>query len=175
MAQAETEDRRVARTRAAINQAFLDLVAERPYDEISVADVIERANIGRSTFYQHFSNKDDLLAAVMEGGFLALSQAVGEGPHTKFLTDWLTIFWQNRRAQKILLLGPTRQFISRRLAERIEERLSRKPRAAPIPNALLAAQIAEGQLGLICAWVTGRTPASPEALAEAIKTAANVY
>jgi|SRR5579871_1132251 len=53
-------DRRVARTRGALHQALLSLILEKGYEAISVEDVCERANIGRSTFYAHFTGKDDL-------------------------------------------------------------------------------------------------------------------
>lgn len=53
-------DRRVARTRHALHQALLSLIIEKGYDAITVEDICERANIGRSTFYAHFTSKDDL-------------------------------------------------------------------------------------------------------------------
>ena len=53
-------DRRVARTRGTLHQALLSLILEKGYEAISVEDICERANIGRSTFYAHFANKDDL-------------------------------------------------------------------------------------------------------------------
>ena len=57
----ETMDRRALRTRRSLHQALLQLIFERDYDEISVADIAEAANVGRSTFYAHFTDKDDLL------------------------------------------------------------------------------------------------------------------
>ncbi|WP_415855113.1 TetR/AcrR family transcriptional regulator [Sinomonas sp. G460-2] len=62
-----TEDRRIRRTRAALTQALLALMAERPYEAITVQDVIDRADVGRSTFYAHFSDKDDLLDESLAG------------------------------------------------------------------------------------------------------------
>lgn len=53
-------DRRVARTRGSLHQALLSLILEKGYEAISVEDICERANIGRSTFYAHFTSKDDL-------------------------------------------------------------------------------------------------------------------
>jgi len=53
-------DRRVTRTRAALHHALLRLIIERGYDAISVQDICDAADIGRSTFYAHYTGKDDL-------------------------------------------------------------------------------------------------------------------
>ena len=54
-------DRRQRKTRAAIYRAFEDLMAEMHYSAVTVVQIIERADIGRSTFYAHFETKEDLL------------------------------------------------------------------------------------------------------------------
>lgn len=56
-------DKRIARTRALLSQALLDLGAEQGVDAIDVGDLIEAAGIGRSTFYAHFNSKQDFLVA----------------------------------------------------------------------------------------------------------------
>jgi AcrR family transcriptional regulator len=53
-------DRRVARSREMLHQALLSLIIEKGYEEITVEEICERANVGRSTFYAHFTSKDDL-------------------------------------------------------------------------------------------------------------------
>jgi AcrR family transcriptional regulator len=53
-------DRRVARTRAMLQKAHLSLILERGYDAVTVDDICEAADVGRSTFYGHYSGKDDL-------------------------------------------------------------------------------------------------------------------
>jgi AcrR family transcriptional regulator len=58
-------DRRVTRTRKALKEALTDLILEAGYETTTVQDVIDRANIGRSTFYAHFIDKDDLLMAIL--------------------------------------------------------------------------------------------------------------
>ena len=56
----QTEDRRVQRTQKSLRDALIALILEKHYDTISVQDIIDRANVGRSTFYLHFRDKEDL-------------------------------------------------------------------------------------------------------------------
>ncbi len=56
-------DRRVARTHDALRAALIALILERGWDQTSVQDVCDRANVGRSTFYEHFDNKEKLLVS----------------------------------------------------------------------------------------------------------------
>ncbi|BEK90857.1 TetR/AcrR family transcriptional regulator [Nocardia seriolae] len=58
---AVSPDRRVRRTRMALHRALIELMQQRPYARITVQDIIDRADIGRSTFYAHYQDKDDLL------------------------------------------------------------------------------------------------------------------
>lgn len=55
-------DRRIVRTRELLFDALLDLMIEKGYEAITVQDLINKANIGRSTFYAHFQDKDHLLS-----------------------------------------------------------------------------------------------------------------
>ncbi|HEY8473361.1 MAG TPA: TetR/AcrR family transcriptional regulator [Natronosporangium sp.] len=54
-------DRRVRRTKALLRSALLELIQEKGYDRLTVQDIIDRADVGRSTFYAHFRDKEDLL------------------------------------------------------------------------------------------------------------------
>src|SRR5262245_65774233 len=56
-------DRRVRRTRELLRVALLELIQEQGYDRITVQDILDRADIGRSTFYAYYRDKDDLLRA----------------------------------------------------------------------------------------------------------------
>lgn len=62
----EREDRRVRRTRRALQEALRDLMLQKPYDRITVQDVLDRADVGRATFYAHFRDKDALLMSEFE-------------------------------------------------------------------------------------------------------------
>ena len=54
-------DRRVQRTRQLLQDELVSLILEKGYQKITIQDIIDRANVGRSTFYSHYRDKDDLL------------------------------------------------------------------------------------------------------------------
>jgi AcrR family transcriptional regulator len=62
-------DRRVRRTRDALGDALVGLMHEKPFDAITVQNVLERAGVGRSTFYAHYRDKDDLFLSDVEDFF----------------------------------------------------------------------------------------------------------
>jgi AcrR family transcriptional regulator len=59
-------DRRIRRTRRELHDALIGLILERGWDEVSVQDVCARADVGRSTFYVHFTDKEELLLSGFE-------------------------------------------------------------------------------------------------------------
>lgn len=71
-------DARVRRTRDALGDALVALMQEKPFDTITVQDVLDRANVSRSTFYSHYSDKDDLLMSDAEEFFEAISMALSQ-------------------------------------------------------------------------------------------------
>jgi AcrR family transcriptional regulator len=56
-----SEDRRVRKTRIALREALVELTLEKGYDAVTVGEIAERADVGRTTFYAHFTDKDNLL------------------------------------------------------------------------------------------------------------------
>ena len=59
-------DRRVERTEQLLRSALLELIEEKGFESLTVQDIIDRANIGRATFYTHFDNKEDLLISGLD-------------------------------------------------------------------------------------------------------------
>ena len=62
----KTIDRRIQRTRQLIQDSLMELILEKGYDTLTVQDIIDRANVGRSTFYVHFPGKEELLLSVFD-------------------------------------------------------------------------------------------------------------
>ena len=59
-------DRRVERTQQLLRGALVSLIREKGFEALTVQDIIDRANVGRATFYSHFDNKEDLLVSGFE-------------------------------------------------------------------------------------------------------------
>jgi AcrR family transcriptional regulator len=61
-------DLRIRRTRERLGAALIALIEEKPIDNVTVREVLDRAEVGRSTFYLHYQDKNDLLVSQMENG-----------------------------------------------------------------------------------------------------------
>jgi AcrR family transcriptional regulator len=72
------DDARVRRTRMQLGTAFLNLILEKPVREVTVQDVLDRAGVGRSTFYLHYRDIDDLLLSQLEMFCEAMSNALSD-------------------------------------------------------------------------------------------------
>src|SRR5512138_2534119 len=71
---AKTPDRRVQRTQQLLQTALISLIQEKGFEALSVQEIIDRANVGRATFYTHYDNKEDLLESGFEGLLMTLRE-----------------------------------------------------------------------------------------------------
>jgi AcrR family transcriptional regulator len=99
-------DRRVLRTHRTLPEALIQLIRERGWDEITVQDVCQRADVGRSTFYVHFADKEELLVSGFGDLRKHLRQQVA-GEKAKPLGFALALFQHAREYQLVYraLLG----------------------------------------------------------------------
>ena len=170
---ATKEDRRIQRTRGAVHEAFTRLVFEgRRYDRIKVADLIERAGVGRSTFYEHYRNKHDVLAETIRYPFAPLADAVGVGFDIRALRASLLHFREHASQARAIFGGSARRPVARVLAAMIEERLQarakRRGMTAAIPIRITSIAIADAQLAAISAWLAGEIACDVAVLAQTL-------
>ncbi len=166
MTRAETDlDRRTLRTRTAVQDAFIRLMFGGRYDRISTAALIAEAGIGKSTFYEHYRSKDDVLVAVIDPLFIPLAEAaVGRGGLIP-LRAILDHIWEQRALGRALFEGATLVRLQRKLAGMIEERLEATSTVQGVPHGLTARAGAAAQLTALRAWLTGEVACSSHDLA----------
>lgn len=162
-------DRRIQKTLSALRDAFFELVLSQSYDEISVSDIIEKANVGRSTFYQHFKSKDDILVASMFYPLSNLSTAIEFEDPTDTLIGLMEHFWENRQFAPRIFGGSARKHVVASLTDMMEAKLntltSSNGLPIGIPVRLAAHQLAESQLVIIIDWLTGKAKSDPQSMA----------
>lgn len=168
---ADTEtafDRRPEKTRTAIFSAFLELLFDRPYGQVTIAAIVDRANVGRSTFYEHFTGKDDLLRRGLAGPLSIIAASVKPDARPGDLIDTLKHFRENQRIARVLLQTAARQSFTRVLAAEIETALEGLRPLSRMPSSLVAAQIGAALQAILEPWILGQVPATAETLAEAL-------
>lgn len=166
-------DPRARRTRKAILDAFVGLVLDRRYDAIRAMDIVAAADVGRSTFYEHFRSKDEVLVAAAEPILQTLASAALNRASTPQVRATLEHVWQQRNFARRILDGRTGQKLQDRLAAMIAARLD--PGAPDgVPAAMPAMAAAAAQLTMLRLWVTGAVACPAAALAPRIRACARL-
>jgi AcrR family transcriptional regulator len=128
-------DRRIGRTRRRLKEALLELIQERGYDEITIRDITERADVGRSTFYSHFDSKEDLLFSGFDHWLLSLvhSHAPPDAAGLRFSLPLLRHVRSQKRFVQATIVGGRESAIRRTsmdlMARMIQVELARHPRS----------------------------------------------
>lgn len=174
MAADRTLDRRAQRTRRLLGDALTALMQIKPYEKITVQDISDRANVGRSTFYAHYEGKDSLLSANFEWLVDQLSQGweAQAPPAALFpVAEFLAHVRQHRVLYEALTRGRGLEFFATRgqavIARRMEQRLERLCAEAPppaLPLPVLANFAAGALLALLRWWLDSKRPYQPEQL-----------
>ncbi len=121
-------DRRVRRTRELLRSALLSLILEKGYERVTVRDIIDRADVGRSTFYAHFRDKDDLFLAgfdefrrLFEPPGSLMDSATTGGMHLWPSARLFEHFWDYRTVWKAMAGKQGSNLVKRHLHELLSE------------------------------------------------------
>ncbi len=161
-------DKRVDRTRSALEQSFNEIFLSEGYEMTTPARVAEAAQVGRSTFYEHFDGQEGLLEKRLLKVLLPLSDTTASDATPGDLEPLLRHFWDNRVIVRGLLGGRARAVTLRALTALIEERIRVQRMGSAVPLRLIAVHIAGGQLALLEEWLSGRHHCSTPDLARVI-------
>ncbi|MDG5788986.1 TetR/AcrR family transcriptional regulator [Evansella sp. AB-P1] len=160
-------DRRVWKTRQAIHDALSSLMEEKKYSKITIQEIIDRANVGRSTFYSHFATKDELLFSSVEDLLEILNQYIKsyiehdeENPRLISVVDFFEHIQENSKIMKGLLKSEGGDLFFEKVEaywnDGIEEYLQSKlpkGKAPKVPIKILSNHISSTLLSLLKWWV----------------------
>jgi AcrR family transcriptional regulator len=159
-------DRRVARTRGALIDAYNRLFLGRRRGPFRVAEVVSEAEIGRSTFYEHYRGIDDIFLEALKRPFAALADGAAGTGDAALLEPVLAHFWENRQRGREALGGRLGERVARLLADMVEERIAGA--AFSLPPRLAARTLAEAGLAPLRSWIAGEATATAAQLSAAI-------
>jgi len=170
------QDRRSLRTYHLVNSAMMELLSETPYDAITVQDILDRANIGRSTFYAHYYDKEDVLASITEQMLDLFSQGMQQAEAGPELLPGLELFRHAKQMHQQLhillkgqsgavLLKTAQALLSKNIEQNLASALSEK-RSPSVPLVVVAQYLAGAFLNLLKWWLEAEMPYSPERMDE---------
>jgi AcrR family transcriptional regulator len=168
MHQEKPLDRRIQKTRRLLLDSLVALVLEKGYDKVSIQDIIERANVGRSTFYAHFESKEHLLFS----GFRRLTSGLSnkqmhsnEAPWSWFFRQLYDHVSENRDLAKAMIGKGGGNLIIGHLREALAQHFGNYLRGKQIhiAQAQLLSEAASGALiAMLSWWLENDTPFSAD-------------
>jgi len=165
-------DRQIQRTQQSLLNALIDLIVEKGYEKITVQDIIDRANVGRTTFYFHFEDKQDLLLSGFEKLDEVFENFRSESSPEKSVWDFsLALFRhaeEQRQAFKALfgkqagtvMLSHFQQAMIAYLKEGFQAIFPKKKQ--PVPLDVFVQYLFSAFLGLLTWWLDNDSPYSAE-------------
>jgi AcrR family transcriptional regulator len=172
----EKTDRRTNRTKRSLSEALVALIKEKRFDDITVQNVIERADVGRSTFYSHFRDKEDLFQRDWERFLDDFAHHIdwkkaGNGPFipVAYLFQHLQEYQQfyrglvrSRKAEAVFRTGAN--YLAKLIEDSITELLNDQPAVLPIP--IVANYLTSELFALLKWWLDQGMPYSPERMGQ---------
>ncbi|MDE0880116.1 MAG: helix-turn-helix domain containing protein [Sphingomonas bacterium] len=164
---------RPASTDAVIINAFVALTFERRYAAIRIADLIARAGVGKSTFYEHFRGKDAVLLAAMQPILLALATAASGRAARSYVRDVVGHLWDRRSTGRAIMDSTAAPILHRQLANAIATHGGRAGADEAVPIAAIG--IAGAQLAMLSAWLAGQAPATIDAMTDGLMACSRLW
>jgi len=166
-------DRRSQRTYRLVSSAFAELLSEKPYDEILVQDILDRAGIGRTTFYAHYFDKEDVLDSMIAEQLEMFTHQIAHAPARQRVLPSLELFehiyhspnQQFRALMRSRAGEPLWEALQTALCRAIEPALCTlcaEKRSPSIPLPVVSQYLAGAFLTLLKWWLEASMPYPPE-------------
>jgi AcrR family transcriptional regulator len=171
------EDRRSKRSQQALIDALIELMALKTYDSISIKEIVEKANVGRSTFYAHYQTKDDLVKSGFERILdVTLEHMFLSKDNQNLMVD-ATMLFQHAQGHyhlfKTLMWGAGFEILTKDelnvLYEKMRQRLSQfftDENKLSVPLNVLSIYLSGNLLILLKWWLDNKMPFPPEKMNE---------
>jgi AcrR family transcriptional regulator len=159
-------DRRIQRTRQLLLDSLIALILEKNYDAVTVQDIIDRANVGRSTFYAHFENKEQLLFSghdTLMQSMTAPKRSNTEGGQTDIFMELFQHVAENHHLAKAMLGKGGGDLMIGRVHEMLATYFKQQAQKQILDDrkiALFAAGFASAIVGLLSHWLEEDMPFS---------------
>ena len=160
---AGTRDRRVRRTRTSLHDAFLALVLEKGYEKTTIQDILDRADVGQSTFYVHFRDKEALLTASFDEMRDQLEHQLADIDATSPLDVTLPAAllyehaYRNQRVYRALCGRQggalVQRYLRRLIGDLLRKHLRPHVSRADVPAEVAAEFYTSAALGLLVWWI----------------------
>jgi AcrR family transcriptional regulator len=170
------KDRRIQKTKKLLHEALGFLIREKAYDEITVQEILDRANVGRSTFYMHFRDKDELLVSSIHEMLRSVSPSelpLSGKRYERIIRFARPIFerihhHRNTHAPKMGTRGRAiihehlHKVLAGMIADDVRKELAHRKRTGEIPADLLVQYLASTFILVLNWWVESRHPLPPD-------------
>lgn len=161
-------DPRVAKTRAALADAVLALAAEKPFSEVTITEIAERAGVGYASFFRHYRDKDALLTGVadtMVDDLLAIIMPALLDEDTKAASIAICRYVDaHRTIARALLAGGAETEVRRHIVARAIESAEARQVPDHLPNAMIITHCVAASLGLLSWWLEQGSGTSADAM-----------
>ncbi len=166
-------DRRSQRTYRLVSSAFAELLVEKPYEEILVQDILDRADIGCTTFYAHYFDKEDVLNSIVAEQLEMLTHQIAHSTARQRVVPSLELFehvYHSQNQQFLALMRsragePLWEALQTALCQAIEPALCTlcaEKRSPPIPLPVVSQYLAGALLTLLKWWVEASMSYPPQ-------------
>ena len=166
-------DRRVQKTCQLLKDALIALISEKAYKEVTIQEILDRANVGRSTFYLHYDNKDELLHSCFEEFNNRLNQynaellrtAHQETDNIFYINAFFHFVEKNHGFFKSLMGERGLEVVNKGIhdyvygyIERMVKKIDERKKMSPIKTDMLTHYTTDALIGVLKWWVISNMP-----------------
>ncbi|WP_409174092.1 TetR/AcrR family transcriptional regulator [Brevibacillus fortis] len=167
-------DRRILKTQEAVRKAVIELMSEKNFDDMTIQDIADKANVSRGTIYLHYVDKYDLLDKLIESHINQLRVLCEAGAELEFIEAtqiWTEYFAENHTFFSLMLTSKGAPYFRTRFTDYLIEEVRKevnvtKGKNEGFDHEVIVQFIASALVGVVEWWFSNESPIPHQALAE---------